>query len=166
MAGKVRARLLYSTISTSERVSGLGVRGALLFTWFLAHCDDQGRYAGSVRKVKYEVVPLIDEITAEDVEAALEAMDGADLVIRYSEDGRDYIQVVDWWAFNAKLRYTSKSRYPPPENWIDRVTRRDEFGKFIGGRKADRMRDLCADYIGGDDEEDEDGEEEERGKWR
>lgn len=159
MAGKVRARLIYSTVSTSERISNLGFKGALLFTWFLAHCDDQGRYCGTSRKVKYEVVPLFDDITVEDVETSLKAMDEADLIIRYSEFRRDYIQVTDWWEFNAKLRYTAKSRHPPPENWIDRVTRRDEFGKFIGGRRSDQQTDLFTDRITGEEDYEEYGNE-------
>jgi len=51
MAGKAKARLLYSTISSSERVSELGVKGALVYTWLLAHCDDQGRFAGGAKEV-------------------------------------------------------------------------------------------------------------------
>jgi hypothetical protein len=153
MAGKVRARLLYPTISTSERVSGLGLKGALLFTWFLAHCDDQGRYAGGVRKIKAEVAPLLDEITADDVKAAFEAMEDADLIIRYSAGGRGYIQVTAWWEFNAGLRYTSRSRHPPPDSWIDRVTRRDEHGRFIGGRQARMYEDYAVDYVAGEDDD-------------
>lgn len=155
MAGKVRARLIYSTISTSERVSGLGLKGALLFTWFLAHCDDQGRYVGGVRKVKGEVVPLLDEVTVEDIQTALEAMDDADLIIRYSEGSRQYIQVTDWWEFNAGLRYTSKSRHPAPDNWTDKITQRDGKGKFIGGRENDRLRDYFSTDIK-DEEDDQD----------
>ena len=52
MPRKAKARLLYPSISTSERVSNLGAKGALIYTWLLAHCDDQGRYAGGVRKVR------------------------------------------------------------------------------------------------------------------
>ncbi len=136
MTGKAKARLIYSTISTSERISGLGVKGALLFTWLLAHCDDQGRYAGSARKVKAEVAPILDEITLEDTKTALGAMAEVGLIIRYSEGGRDYLQTVDWWEFNAGLRYSSKSRHPAPEGWVDRITERGEHGKFVGGGKG------------------------------
>ena len=43
MPRKARARMLSPTISTSERVNMLSTKAALLYTWLLAHCDDQGR---------------------------------------------------------------------------------------------------------------------------
>ncbi len=133
MPHKARARLLYSTISTSERIAGLGVKGALLFTWLLAHADDQGRYAGSAKKVKAQVVPLIDGISNEDVEKALEDMAEAHLIIQYTSGGSSLIQVQDWWDFQAGLRVRYASRYPPPEGWEDQVKlppERDSIGKF------------------------------------
>jgi len=130
MAGKVKARLIYSSISLSERVSGLGVKGALLFTWLLAHCDDQGRFAGNARKVKAAVVPLLDELGDEEVNELLSAMDLAGLIYRYPAGKRALIQVLDWWEFNRGLRFTAPSRYPAPPNWRDRVTGRDEAGRF------------------------------------
>jgi hypothetical protein len=47
MASKMKTRLIYSTISVSDRVADLGVKGALIYTWMLAHCDDQRRLAKS-----------------------------------------------------------------------------------------------------------------------
>jgi hypothetical protein len=84
MPRKAQARLLYYTISTSERVSALGAKGALIYTWLLSHCDDQGRFAGSTNKVKALVVPLIDDIAIDDVESALAAMEENKLIIRYA----------------------------------------------------------------------------------
>jgi hypothetical protein len=135
MSHKARARLLYHSISTSDRVSELGASGALLFTWLLAHADDQGRYAGSARKVKAEVVPLVDEITVEGVEMALQAMAAGGLIIRYDAGGRQLIQIADWWEFQSGLRYRNPSRYLPPENWTDDIKppperQRDGMGRF------------------------------------
>ena len=71
MAGKAESRLIYNSISTSERVSSLGIKGALLFTWLITHCDCQGRVQGKPIVTKQLVVPFIDEITAEDIEEAV-----------------------------------------------------------------------------------------------
>jgi len=132
MVGKAKARLIYSSISTSERVASLGLKGALLFTWLLAHCDGQGRYAGSARKVKAEVAPMLDEITVDDVEEALGAMEAARLIVRYSDERfGSLMQVADWWEYNAGLRIREPSRYPPPEDWEDDVTGRDAMGRFV-----------------------------------
>ena len=135
MAGKAKARLLYSTISASERVSGLGAKGALVYTWLLAHCDDQGRFSGTPRKVKALVLPLVDEVSVDEIDTALDAMEQADLIIRYcSGVHHDLIQVTDWWEYNQGLRVVAPSRYPPPPGWQDRVTDRDKMGRFSGSR--------------------------------
>src|SRR3972149_7358217 len=71
MSGKAESRLVYSSISMSERVANLGVKGALLFTWLLTHCDSQGRMLGKPMVVKAEVVPFLEDITAEEVHGSL-----------------------------------------------------------------------------------------------
>ena len=131
MSGKAESRLIYNSISTSERVSSLGVKGALLYTWLVTHCDTQGRMQGKPRVVKHLVVPFIDEITAEDVKEALEQMEQQRLIQRYEDDnGRPLIQVLDWWEWQTGLKYKPASHYQPPDGWVDKVTNRDESGKF------------------------------------
>ena len=135
MPRKAKARLLYSTISTSERIAELGAKGALIYTWLLTHCDDQGRYSGSPRKVKAEVVPLVDEITIKDVEKALKGMEDAKLIKCYGDVKPHLIQILDWWEFQSGLRIRYESRYPAPEGWKDKIKlppeqQRDRLGKF------------------------------------
>lgn len=113
----------------------MGVKGALLFTWLLAHADDQGRQVGSARTVKALVVPLIEEITLEDVETALAAMEEVGLVIRYASSKTQLLQIRDWWEFQSGLRVKYESRYPAPEGWADQVKLppeqpRGQAGKF------------------------------------
>ena len=137
MAGTAKARLIYSSISASERVAGLGPKGALVYTWLLAHCDDQGRFAGGARRVKTLVVPLIDRVTVRDVQAALDGMEAAGLITRYSGGHyKELIQVKDWWSYNQGLRIRDRSKYPAPRGWRDRVTERDEQGRFRKERWA------------------------------
>ncbi|MFC2051888.1 hypothetical protein ACFLT4_04085 [Chloroflexota bacterium] len=130
MAGKAESRLIYNSISTSERVASLGVNGALLFTWLITHCDTQGRMPGKPMVLKQQVVPFIDDISQEDVEAALMLMEKKKLIICYQDTkGRLLIQVVDWWDWQTGLRYKSASHYEAPEGWGDRVTPREQ-GRF------------------------------------
>ena len=101
MSGKAESRLIYSSVSTSERVSSLGAKGALIYTWLITHCDSQGRLQGKPTIVKQLVVPFIEEITTGDVNEALELMENQNLVIRYTDDsGRPLIQVIDWWSIS------------------------------------------------------------------
>ena len=138
MYARAKARLLYPTISVSERIAGLGVKGALVFTWLIAHCDHQGRYAGSAKKVKAEVVPMIEDITEEDVESALAGMEEVKLIEVWKDKKfGQLLQIVDWWEFQHGLQIRHPSRYPPPEGWEDRVTElaRDTKGRFISDAK-------------------------------
>ena len=94
MSGKAESRLIYNSISTSDRVSSLGVKGALLYTWLLTHCDAQGRLQGKPKGVKATVVPFLDDITPEDITEALKLMQEQKLVILYKDNtGRELIQV-------------------------------------------------------------------------
>ena len=131
MSGKAEARLIYNSISTSERVASLKVKGALLFTWLITHADSQGRLQGKPKVVKQQVVPFIEEITVEDVTEALDLMEDQKLIIRYEDSkGRPLIQIVDWWDWQSALRYRGASHYEAPPSWEDRVTSRDDGGKF------------------------------------
>ena len=131
MSGKAESRLIYNTISYSERVASLGAKGALVFTWLITHCDAQGRMPGKPSVVKQLVVPFIDEITTEDVEQSLESMHKQKLIELYEDsNGRPLIQILDWWQWQTGLKYKAASHYEAPKCWEDRVTQRDDGGKF------------------------------------
>lgn len=130
MAGKAEARLIYASISTSVRVAHLGIKGALLFTWLLAHCDSQGRFAGIEKVIKAQVVPFL-KFRLKDIEESLELMECNYLIQRYYDSkGRSLIQILDWWQWQSGLKYRAPSRYEPPPNWHDVITPRDSLGRF------------------------------------
>jgi hypothetical protein len=132
MGGKAESRLIYSSISTSERIASLGAKGALLYTWLITHCDGQGRMPGKPKVIKQQVVPFIDEISEENIEEALVLMEEQRLILLYADtSGCPLIQILDWWQWQTKLRYRSESHYQAPEGWEDRVTQRDDDGRFV-----------------------------------
>jgi hypothetical protein len=131
VSGKAESRLIYNSISTSERVASLGVKGALLYTWLITHCDTQGRIQGKAKVIKHQVVPFMDEVTVQDVAEALELMSDNGLIIRYKDSKeRELIQIKDWWDWQTGLRYRAPSHYEAPKDWEDRVTPRGDDGKF------------------------------------
>jgi hypothetical protein len=131
MSGKAESRLIYNSISTSERVSSLGVKGALLYTWLITHCDTQGRMPGKPKVVKQQVVPFLDDLTVADVAQLLQLMEEEKLIILYEDKkGRPLIQVTDWWDWQTGLRYRAASHYQAPEGWEDKITTRDDNGRF------------------------------------
>jgi len=132
MSGKAESRLIYSSISTSDRVSSLGAKGALLYTWLITHCDGQGRMPGKPKVVKHLVVPLIEDLNEADVAQLLTLMEKERLVILYEDDnGRPLIQIADWWDWQTGLKYRAPSHYQAPEGWVDRITNRDDNGRFV-----------------------------------
>ena len=131
MSGKAESRLIYNTISTSERVASLRIKGALIFTWLITHCDSQGRMQGKPNTVRATICPLIDEITTEDVSEVLELMAEQKLIIRYRDDkGRELVQISDWWEWQKGMKYFAPSHYQAPSGWKDKETPRDDKGQF------------------------------------
>ena len=63
-------------ISTSDTVSGLDIKAQLIFTWSIPHADDFGLLPFNQKRLKAEIVPLLD-LSLEDfgiqVESILEA---------------------------------------------------------------------------------------------
>lgn len=104
----------------------------MLYTWLITHCDTQGRIQGKTRIVRQTVVPFMHEIDLDDIAEALRLMEQQKLIILYEDDtGRPLIQVVDWWQWQTGLRYKAESHYQPPKDWEDKVTRRNDEGKFV-----------------------------------
>ena len=57
------------------------------------------------------------------------------LITLYTDDkGRALIQVLDWWEWQKGLKYKATSHYQAPEGWVDKVTPRDETGRFVEDR--------------------------------
>jgi hypothetical protein len=139
MSRKARARMLSSTISTSERVNALSLKSALIYTWLIPHCDDQGRIGSNPANIKGIVVPLRSDISVEEVSRALAEMEERGLVKTYEPEGftwspiTELLQVLDWWDYQH-LRDPQASKYPAPPGWRDKVGKqsRDERGKYRG----------------------------------
>ena len=132
MSSKAESRLIYASISASQRVNSLGVKGALLFTWMVTHCDSQGRINGNPVFLKATVFPLMEEIGISEIEDSIEMMEEQKLVIKYTDSKqRTLIQIADWWDWQRGLKYKAPSRFEPPPGWQDHVTSRDENGRFI-----------------------------------
>lgn len=132
---KAKARLISPEISLSPRLAELGLKACLLFTWMVAHGDHQGRLGGNVKRLKAEVVPLLHEISEQDIEEALAGLEKVRLILRYDDPKHGpVIQVTDWWEWQSGLRLRLPSRYAPPKGWQDRVSEpspRGESGRFI-----------------------------------
>ena len=134
---KARARMLAPTISVSPRVNGLSLKAALIYTWLLAHCDDQGRMSGDAATSRGIVCPLRSDISIEDVRLALSDMEDVGLISIYEPPDMQWaptpeiIQVLDWWDYQH-LRDPQPSQYPAKRGWHDKIGNqsRDERGRY------------------------------------
>jgi hypothetical protein len=145
MPRHAKGRMLWRTISVSDRVNELNLKAALLYTWMIAHADDQGRLTGDPKKIKKIIVPFRDEITEDEIPEMLEGMGDSYLIdlynakatAKYPFGGGKVIQIRDWWTYQS-LFDPQDSRYPPSPEWTkDRVGRqtRDTFGRFNKDRR-------------------------------
>ena len=90
----------------------------LLFIGLFSHADDQGRLMGHPVLVRSRVFPF-DNTPMEDVETALDTFEASESIIRYNVDGKDYIQLVNWWKWQH-AQWAWPSKMPPPPEWEDR----------------------------------------------
>lgn len=143
MPRKPKARMLWGQISTSPKVNALSLKAALLYTWLIAHCDDQGRMLVDAKAIKGAVCPMRDDIEEEEVLDLLQEMQGQGLIDRYLVTLRiggtvkrvPVLQMLDWWEYQSQLSHPRPSQYPPMEGWTDRIGKpqaRDEEGRFMG----------------------------------
>lgn len=137
MTRKARARMLSPSISTSERVNALSLKSALIYTWLIPHCDDQGRMGSTRASIKGIVCPLRSDIDENDIGRALFEMEERGLIKTYEPEDftwspiHELLQVLDWWDYQH-LRDPKPSKYPAPRGWRDKVgsQSRDEQGRY------------------------------------
>jgi len=89
----------------------------LLFIGLFSHADDQGRLMGHPVLVRSKVFPF-DDVPMDDIITALAKFEASESIIRYSVDGKDYIQLVNWWKWQH-AQWAWPSKMPPPSGWED-----------------------------------------------
>lgn len=115
-----KGRMLNKSISVSEKVADLaaavGNDAALLFTWMIPHLDVEGRMQGGPRSIKAAVVPMLDTITAADVDRYLGAAEELGIIERYEAGGKRYVSFPGFAEEQTGLRKDREraSVIPPP----------------------------------------------------
>lgn len=105
-------RMLSKTISTSVKVNKLSTFGALLYTWMIPHCDDNGRMDGEAIAVRAIVCPMRIE-TVEEVEKQLQTMEDVGLIRRYIVDDQQYLEIIGFSNFQTfKSDRPKEQRFP------------------------------------------------------
>jgi hypothetical protein len=113
-----KSRSINSAIRMSQSFAKLTHRQRDLWHGIIVTADDQGRMPGLSAAVRSMVWPL-DDISVEEVESDLVALEANGMIERYHFDGKSYLQIINWWKYQ-KMQWAGESSYPPPEGWLDR----------------------------------------------
>ena len=112
---KMPNRIIKESICTSENVDQLTAFQETFFVRLMVNCDDFGRMDARARIIAARLYPLKDVKPAQ-IEEALTALESADLIIRYTVDGKPYLQMTTWER-HQQIR-AKKSKYPSPDEGI------------------------------------------------
>lgn len=112
-------RILKESICTSEEIDKLSPLQETVFYRLIVNCDDFGRCDARAKILKSKLFPLKD-IRVDQIEAALEALSSAELVILYEVDGKPFLQMKTW---DRHQRVRAKvSKYPAPADTCCQMT--------------------------------------------
>jgi hypothetical protein len=125
------SRKLYvsSDISVDEALAEIAdesVICALLWPWLIVHLDDWGRSSASTRRLKASMAPMMQTITVDVIEAALQAFALRHLIALYEVDGDRFLAVnpAKWWRYQTHIHKSKRdndgsSIPPPPDDAFD-----------------------------------------------
>ncbi len=107
-----KARMLHKKISVSLDVDNLSSEAQLLFTWMIAHADDDGRMKGEPQFVKANVVPM-KKWSFQKVKNYLIEMKTQGLIQYWEQNSEWFIEFPKWNDYQQirKDRY-EKSKLP------------------------------------------------------
>jgi len=116
-----KRRMLDIAIWSNDNFMELPAYGRLLQIGLINFADDQGRCKGSPVYLRSQIFPGdTDHINNEEIRRWLNVMAANGTILIYQVEGRDYIQLLNWWKFQS-LQYAQPSDYPPPDGWKDRI---------------------------------------------
>lgn len=110
-----------SDMSVDERlveVSEEDGQSALLWPWILTAFDDWGRSEANTKRLKAQVFPMVDIVTPDIIERALQLFAKAGLIFLYEIEEKRYMSVPHekWFKYQTHIRKEKrtedKSRYP------------------------------------------------------
>jgi hypothetical protein len=102
----------FISLATLERLIWIGLITTV--------ADDQGRMLNNPLLVRADLFPL-DNIESGEISAALDKFVQAGKLHAYRAEGKELLQIVNWWKYQKASAWMGLSKYPAPEHWIDRA---------------------------------------------
>lgn len=106
-------RILNSSICVSDSIDALTFFQEAFFYRLLVSVDDYGNFDARAKVIRAAAFPLKD-VSLEDIEEALDALEAQGMLQFYTVNGRRYIHLTGWTRFQ-RLR-NSKHKYPAPDS--------------------------------------------------
>jgi hypothetical protein len=131
----------------SETVVALSIARRYFFIGILSNADDQGRLRAHPALLRAQIYPF-DDISLDQIRDDLAELAGGGFITLYASDGRDYLQIPDWWKYQRQ-KWARPSKHPPPEGWIDRLCYRQ--GNAVIKKNWDGSEEPAASDPDGDE---------------
>jgi len=122
-------RMLDSAIWKNEKFGVMPPMARLLAIGIINQADDQGRGKAHPVYLRSQIFPY-DDVTAGDVAGWLAMVAENETILIYQVDGKDYYQILNWWAYQSH-QYAMPSQYPKPDGWSDRIRKTLKPGTII-----------------------------------
>lgn len=103
-------RIIKEAILRSERLSNVSVQARWAYLGLILIADDFGRLEASSRLLRVSIFPHDDIIGEREFARWLDDLCAVDALLRYSVDGKLYIQIQRW----KNTPRASASKFPPP----------------------------------------------------
>lgn len=112
-------RMLDGSIWSNEHFADLPPMARLLLIGIINLADDQGRMKAHPAYLRSQVFPY-DDVALDDVLGWLARIEANDTVRLYEVDGKQYLQLTNWWQYQSHS-FASPSEHPRPAGWSDRI---------------------------------------------
>ena len=114
-------RMIDDSMWANERFAEMPMGARLLQIGIINHAADQGRMKANPVYLRAQIFPY-DDISPGQIKEWLSIMVANGTIILYEADSRLYVQLVNWWKYQA-LQYAQPSQFPRPKGWKDRIRR-------------------------------------------
>lgn len=110
-----RIRSVKPELCTSETMAKCSAEVERTFVRLWTHCDDEGRSRNNPRLLKAALLPLHDDISADDIADHIYALEELGLVLIYEVDEVSYLLIPSWHEHQHPQR-KQPSKFPPPSH--------------------------------------------------
>lgn len=141
----MKRRMIDGGIWANEKFAEMPCMARLLQIGLINMADDQGRLKAHPAYLRSQLFPY-DDVSLDDIHHWLQLIAANGTAVIYETDGKEYIQLVNWWQYQS-LQYASPSEYPRPDGWQDRIRYNAKGNVTLTCNwttvNGEQLRDLC-----------------------